>query len=155
MTSLQASVSVDIAASSEAVYEVLTDPSRMPEWVSGVQSAEWSSGSGPEPGSTIQMSYKYGRKVNDITMEVTEADPGVRYEYRTIKGPYPINARFTIMGSATQTAVTYEQTAFSDSMLASIGFFLTSWFAKPMVRKTLRKDMAKLAALVEGSETDR
>ena len=148
MASLKAKVSVDISAGPESVFDVLADPSRMPEWVSGVQTAKWETGSGPEVGNTFRLEYKYGRKVNDIVMEVTEAQPGVLYEYRTIEGPYPINARFTMMGSASETAVTYEQTAYSDSMMASLGFFLTSWIAKPMIRKTLKKDLGKLAGLV-------
>lgn len=152
MANLKTSVTAEVAGTPQEVFAVLSDPARMPEWVNGVQSAKWADGASLEPGGRFEMEYKYGRKTNDITMEITTVEPGRKLEYHTVEGPYPIEATFDLAGSAGSTSVTYTQNAIADSMLASIGFFLTGWFAKGMVRKNLRKDLEKLNTAVKGTE---
>lgn len=151
MANIHASVSSNISAAPEAVFAVLSDPARMPEWVNGVQSAGWENGSGPQAGGKFNMKYKYGRKVSDLKMEIVAVEPGLLLEYKTIEGPYPILARFTMRSSENGTTVTYTQTAYSDSKLSALGFMATSWFAKSMVRRILRKDLEKLNVAVNAT----
>ncbi len=151
MTSLQADQSIEIAAAPEAVFAVITDPARMPEWINGVQSAEWEEGSGAQAGGKFDMRYKYGRKTSDIKMEVIAVSTDSSFQYKTIEGPYPIVAHFTLRPSGDGTTMTYNQTAYSDSFMAALGINLTRWIAKPMVRRMLRKDLEKLRAIVEGA----
>lgn len=149
MPSIDASASTTISSPPEAVFLMLTNPARMAEWMNGVQSAEWEEGSGPRTGGKFDMKYKYSRKIHDIKMEITAIQPGSLLEYKTIEGPYPIQARFTLRPAGDGTAITYGQTAYSDSFLAALGFVVTSWIAKPMVRRVLRKDLEKLSAIVQ------
>lgn len=151
MPSIDANASTTVSGSPETVFSVLTDTSRMSEWMNGVQSAEWEEGSGPQVGGKFDMKYKYSRKIHDIKMEIIAAEPGSLLEYKTVEGPYPIQARFTLRPAPDGTAISYNQTAYSDSMLSALGFVLTGWFAKSMVRRVLRKDLEKLGAIVESS----
>ena len=152
MANLQTSVTAEVTGGIEEVFAVLSDPARMPEWVNGVQSAKWAEGASLKPGGRFEMEYRYGRRTNDIIMEITNVEPGRKLEYHTVEGPYPIEATFDLVASGDNTSVTYSQNAIADSKLASIGFFLTGWFAKGMVRKNLRKDLEKLNAAVKGTE---
>lgn len=149
MSKIHGHVSIKILAAPESVFAVLSDPTRMSEWINGVQSAEWDGNSELRAGSRFNMSYKYGRKVADITMEILAVEPHTLLEYKTVKGPYPILARFTLRPSDDGTTVTYSQTAYSDSILSALGFAVTGWFAKSMVRRILRKDLEKLDAMID------
>ena len=151
MANLRASVVVEISAAPEAVFAALSDPSKMPDWISGVQSSEWEGDPAPRPGGRFKIQYRYGRRINDITMEITVAESGSRFEYHTVEGPYPIEASFILESSGNATVVTYSQNALSDSKLALIGFMLTGWFAKSIMRRTLRRDLGKLEAMVESA----
>lgn len=148
MPKIETSVNVTVSGSPETVFAVLSDPTRMSEWMNGVESAEWEEGSDSRAGNRFKMKYKYNRKVHDITMEIIAVEPGSLLEFKTIEGPFPIQARYTLRPAADRTVLTYHQTAYSDSMLAAVGFVLTSWLAKPMVRRVLRKDLEKLSEAV-------
>ncbi len=151
MSNLRTSVTVEVQGSPEKVFGVLTDPTRMPEWVNGVESAEWAPGSTLKTGGRFGMKYKYARRTHDVTMEITVVTPNTKLEYHTVEGPYPIEATFELSDVGDNTSVTYTQNAIADSKLSSIGFMLTGWFAKSMVRKNLRKDLAKLDAAVQAT----
>ncbi|MDA1296726.1 MAG: SRPBCC family protein [Chloroflexi bacterium] len=153
MANIDVTVQAETSAPPEAVFAVLSDLAQMPSWANGVQSAQWEDGSDLRPGGRFNLKYRYSRRVSDITMEVTAVEPGVRLEYHTVEGPYPIEAKFTLAGAADGTAVTYGQKALPDSKLASIAFLLTGWIAKRMLRKQLRKDIEKLSALAKSANT--
>lgn len=152
MANLKTSVTVDIDATPEAVFALLSHPSRMVDWMKSIESAEWAEGSLLESGGKFHMKYSYARKTHDITMELTEVNPPSKLAYHTIEGPYPIEATFDLTSSGKGTSLTYTQNAISDSKLSALGFILTGWFAKSMVRRMLRKDLEKLAELVQQSD---
>ncbi len=154
MANIEVTITAEIEAAPDAVFAVLTDPARMPEWANGVKSGEWVKGSTATPGSKFKMLYRYGKRSHDITMEITATELNATYQYHTIKGPYPIDAKFILTPTANGTSLSYTQNAFSDSKLATLGFVLTRWIAKPMIRRTLRKDLAKLSEAVKGGPED-
>ncbi len=151
MATIETSVSKEITVPPLTVFAVVSDPSRMSEWINGVQSAGWEEGASLRVGARFDMKNKYGRKVHDIKMEITASEAGSLLEYRTVEGPYPIQGRFVLRPSGDGTALTYNQTAYSDSRLAAIGFYVTGWLAKPMMRRMLRKDLEKLATILQAS----
>ncbi len=148
MATIEASVSSYVSATPDEVFAVLTDPPRMAEWMNGVEEAAWEPGSELRRGGQFGMKYKYRNKVSDIKMELIDVKPNSELRFKTISGPYPIEAHYVLEPSETGTNITYNQTAFSDSAMAALGFYLTSWLAKPMIRKVLRKDLEKLAAII-------
>ena len=138
------SVQVDVGAPPGAVYTTLTDPTVMHLWAAGVQSAHWQEGSSLQPGGQFNLKYRYARRVSDITMEITAAEPNSQFEYHTVKGPYPIEVKFTLTPIASGTFVTYSQNALADTKMTSLMFLLTGWFAKRMTRKRLKRDVERL-----------
>lgn len=149
MANIEVTVHARTSAPPAAVFNVIADPGRMPLWIKGVESAEFQPGDTFEPGGRFTMKYRYGRRVNDITMEITASDSR-RVEYHTVSGPYPIEAKFNLMPSAEGTAISYTQNALADSKMASFSFKVTGWIARPMMRKQLRKDLSKLVEIVDG-----
>jgi uncharacterized protein YndB with AHSA1/START domain len=150
MASLKVTVEADSTAAPGAVYEFLTDPSKMSQWVNGVTDGEWAAGAGPAPGGRMLLKYTYRNKVNDITMEVTAADPGHRFAHHTVEGPYPIKVHFALSPSGSGTRIAFTQEAISDSAATAFMFAVFGFALRPMVRKVLRKDLQKLTALAAG-----
>lgn len=148
MANLQVTVEAELDEPPEKVFPFLADPEKMPLWMSGVESAEWAQGSAPVSGGRFSMRYRYARRVNDITMEITAVEPNMRFEYHTVEGSYPIEASFNVRPNNGGAFVTYTQNALSDSKMAALGFMLSAWFAKPMMRRALRKDLVKLGDAV-------
>jgi uncharacterized protein YndB with AHSA1/START domain len=145
MATVKAAVEAEMDVSPGNAFAVLTDPTRMASWLNGVQAGGWIDGQHLEPGGRFMLSYRYARQVSDITMEVVSAVPGSRFEFRTVEGPYPIHATFEIASAGAGARVVYRQVAFSDSFLSALGFWVTGWFAKRMVKRVLARDLAKLA----------
>ena len=73
-------VSRDIAASPEAVYDAITDITRMGEWSPENQGGTWNEGwSGAEVGATFTSTNRNGDKEWQIDSVVTEAVPNERF----------------------------------------------------------------------------
>ena len=89
MASLAVETSIHIDRPVDEVFEFVSDPANMSRWVEYVADASYSDGTTPEVGATYDVKYTYGRRVSDLTMEVTEFDPPKRFGYKTVKGPLP------------------------------------------------------------------
>ncbi|HLU41231.1 MAG TPA: SRPBCC family protein [Microthrixaceae bacterium] len=75
-------ISRDIAAPPEAVYEAISDVTRMGEWSEECHSCEWTGGfDGPVVGATFEGHNRHGD--NEWTSEgtVIEADPGRTFAF--------------------------------------------------------------------------
>lgn len=149
MANIRVTVEVESEGAPDQVFAYISDPSNMPDWVNGVESASWSEGSDLQPGGKFNLDYKYRGKTSKIVMEITGSDPGRKFEYHTIEGKYPIEVTVELMPSGTGTKIAYTQNALSDSRVTSLAFIVTGWLARPMMRKSLRKDLEKMAESVK------
>jgi carbon monoxide dehydrogenase subunit G len=69
-------ITTDLAAPPEAVWAVIADYSRGPEWQRGISRVKWTS---PEPhgvGSTFEQTTRFMSLERTNTYEVTEHEPG-------------------------------------------------------------------------------
>ncbi len=145
MSDLVAEVRENVGSTVANVHEMITDPSRLHQWISGVQEGDWLDDGVAEAGARFGVKYRYRRHTNDITFEVREADPGRTYVYETVEGPYPIRASFTLEEQGGGALVTYEQHARGDSIVTSAMFRYLGFLLRRPVRKQLRKDLVRLA----------
>lgn len=150
MASLAVEVTTHIARPIDEVYAFVSDPAKMPLWVNYVEEAEFTEESEPRVGATFDIKYTYGRRVSDITMEITEFNRPTRFAYKTIKGPYPIRATYTLAPEGEGTRFTYFQDAESDSPITALMFTLLGFLLKIPTRSLLRKNSERMKAEVEG-----
>ncbi len=150
MASLAAEVSIHVERPVEEVFDFVSDPANMPQWVGYVAEAESSSGE-PRVGATFEIKYTYGRRVSDITMEVTEFERATRFAFKTVEGPYPIQAAYTLTPEGGGTRFTYFQGAQSDSPVTALMFVLLGFLLKIPTRGLLRKNSERMKAAVEGA----
>ena len=153
MASLAAEVTIHVDRPVDEVFEFVSDPANMSRWVEYVEEAEYSDGAQPGVGATYEVKYTYGRRVSDLTMEVTKFEPPTRFGYMTIKGPYPIRATYTMAPEGQGTRFTYFQDAQSDSFITAGMFILLGFLLKIPTRGLLRKNAQRMKAEVEGGIT--
>lgn len=103
-----------VGASPEAVWEVVADVTRVPEWSRECRRVEWLDGATrPAPGVRFRGSNKAGPWSWSRINEVIAAEPNERLTWRTISTPlYPDSSRWTITlepaGPGTRIVQTYE-----------------------------------------------
>ena len=75
--------SISINASPDAVWSMISDVTRMPEWSPELASTRWlGSPAGPAVGAKFRGTNRNGRRHWSTTCTVTSADPGRRFAYR-------------------------------------------------------------------------
>lgn len=83
MAETTGSASIEIAASCEQVYAVLTDLSRISEISPECFKAEWDEGStGPEVGAGFRGHNRVGDRAWEVACVVVAADPGKRWAFK-------------------------------------------------------------------------
>lgn len=149
MASLAVEVTTYVDRPVDDVFEFVSDPANMSRWVEYVAEAGYPDGAGPGVGATYDVKYTYGRRVSDLTMEITEFEPPTRFGYMTVKGPYPIRATYTLTPEGRGTRFTYFQDAQSDSFITACMFFLLGFLLKIPTRGLLRKNAQRMKTTIE------
>jgi carbon monoxide dehydrogenase subunit G len=137
----EVSESVVIAASSQEVFDVLTDPNRAPEWSSTARTA-----SGPSPVSLEEEFTIEGvflGKTIETTFTVHEHERPTRYAYAATS-PLRVAMAADLAEADAGTQVTVSIDLDPGLIFAAAGPLL-----KRQMRKQLRGDLESLRALLE------
>jgi uncharacterized membrane protein len=124
------------------------DPGRAPEWYANITSVEWVT---PPPlaiGSRMDFVARFlGRRLA-YTYEVVALEPGRRLVMRTADGPFPMETTYTwepAGDGATRMTLRNRGTPSGFSRVAAPAL-------ERAMRRATTKDLARLKALLEGSE---
>ena len=89
--SADVSVSRDVAASADAVWELVSDLPRMGEWSPENEGGAWIKGAtGPAPGAAFRGSNRHGGKSWKTIAKVVHAEPGHRFSFRVTAMGLPV-----------------------------------------------------------------
>jgi uncharacterized protein YndB with AHSA1/START domain len=103
VTSMQGSASVHIEAPPEKVYDLVSNVTRMGEWSPETVSCQWVDGAtGPAVGAKFKGRNKAGIMRWSTTPEVTAAEPGREFAFKTSD----TNWRYTFEPDGSGTKVT-------------------------------------------------
>ena len=152
MTNIVSEAVIAIDRPALEAWNFVSDPTNLHTWMSDVDSpGEWLGDGGPTAGSRYRIDYKYGRKTNAITFEVTAATPGGKFSVNTVAGPYPITVDYSFgePENGESTELKMVMNARSDSAFTTALFILTGWFAKYFMRKRLRGELLALKQAIE------
>ena len=133
----------------EVVARYAGDPSNAPEWYANIDSVQWKTEPRVETGARVAFVARFlGRRL-EYTYELVDVEPGECLVMRTAEGPFPMETTYTWTAvSATATRMTLrnrgEPTGFP-TLLAAV--------MAPAMRRTNRKDLAKLKQILEASGT--
>jgi uncharacterized protein YndB with AHSA1/START domain len=134
----------DIAAPPEAVWAVIADYSRGPEWQDNMKRVTWTS---PEPhgvGSTFEQSARFMGRDFTASYEITEHDPPHVAAIQSTKSPFPTSVRRVIEAHDGGTRVT--ETA---SGGPGGGARLFSPMMRIMMERAISADYRRLKKLLE------
>ncbi len=135
-----------IAARVEQAAAFAADPENAPLWYQNISSVEWLTPKRVELGSKVAFVARFLGRTLRYTYEIAEYIPGERVVMRTTDGPFPMETTYTWSSAGDgQTRMTLRNRG------APSGFSkLMSPFMASAMRRANRKDLAKLASILEG-----
>jgi uncharacterized protein YndB with AHSA1/START domain len=143
-----ASVSTDISASPEAVYDLVADVTRMGEWSPECVKCEWVDGEPGAVGSRFKGHNKSGFVKWSTTAKVLSADRGQKFSFATMnKDRKGTRWTYTFEGDGAGTKVT-------ESFESLFTPTLIRWAEKLFMRnrqQQLEEGMAKTLAAVKAA----
>ena len=143
-------VDVEVAAPPEAVWAVLTDPSRIPEWSHECCEVELLDSGPVGLGSRFRGGNRVGRNRWSRVCTVFRCEPASEFGYLTSGGPGDATAwHFRLEPTATGTRLTqlYRIVSMPAWMSVWVGVTMTSHNDRSAA---LREDLVRLAAIAEG-----
>ena len=133
---------VEIARPADAVFALLTDPSRVPEWQA---SALESHADGPlAEGVRIHERRHFLGHDAETELEVSAFDPGRRLALRTLKGPIKLSIDHVLEEQDGHTSLRVTAEGRAHGLLRFAGPAVTA-----KARQELRRDFERLKALLE------
>jgi hypothetical protein len=122
------------------------DPGNAPEWYANIDSVVWRTAPPLAVGSQLDFVARFlGRRLA-YTYEVVELDPGRRLVMRTAQGPFPMETSYSWEDAGPGRARMTLRNRGEPSGFASVGVPVMA----AAVRRANRKDLARLAAVLEG-----
>ncbi len=117
------------------------DPANAPLWYANIESVEWVTAPGTEPGAKAAFVANFlGRRLA-YTYEILSHDPGVRLVMGTSQGPFPMETTYeweeARKGATRMRLINRGQPAGFRAVLAPL--------MAPAMRRAMTKDLAALA----------
>lgn len=129
----------------DVVARYSADPGNAPGWYTNIKAVNRESDPPLAVGSRLAFWARFLGRTLDYVYEFTELDPGRRLVMRTAQGPFPMQTTYTWAdadGSSTRMGLRNTGNPAGFSAVVSL-------FVAPMMRRAMRKDLAKLKQLLE------
>lgn len=145
---MRGAVSTFIEAPPAHVWRLVSDVTRMGEWSPVCHRCEWLGDSGPQVGARFKGHNKQGLARWWTVCEVTQAEPGKVFEFRTVDGLLNVGYRdremtrwryeFEPEGIGTKVTESFELVAFPP-LLRPVSYFLRRQDRESGMRTTLER----------------
>jgi hypothetical protein len=141
-------VSTDILinAPRPRVSAYAASPENAPTWYQNIASSRWLSEPPLAAGSRVAFTAHFLGRTLDYTYEFTTYVPGEMLVMRTSQGPFPMRTTYTWSDEAEGTRMTLR----NDGEPSGFGVLAGALMA-PMMRRAMRKDLAKLKSILESA----
>ena len=121
------------------------DPTNAPEWYRNIKSVRWETAPPLSVGSRLAFVADFLGRTLEYTYEFTELDPGSSLTMRTAQGPFPMQTTYTWQDAGQgATRMTLRNTGNPAGFSKVAGLLMA-----PMMRRAMRKDLARLKGLLE------
>lgn len=139
---------IDVVAAPEAVWDVVADFSRNPEWQQGMRSCTWLTERPVEVGSRYQQEAVFLGRPITTTFEVVELerhdDGGGRITIDSRESTFPLTITRQVIGLPTGTRVTADVAGRPSGVMGLLGPLMAR-----LVKRSVDGDYARLRALME------
>lgn len=143
---IKASSKIVINASPDRVAQVVFDPTKDSQWLSGVLSSDFSEGSDLRVGSKISKKAEYFGKRYDAEFEIVEFQKDELLRLRTEK-PLPFEVLFKLERVAAGT-----EFEMSLAALDKLPVPLPEFIVKRALEESISRDLKKLAGILESGK---
>lgn len=136
---------VTIRRPRQAVAAYAGDPGNAPEWYANIKDVQWDTEPPLRVGSRLAFRAEFLGRTLEYVYELTRLEPGRSLVMRTAQGPFPMQTTYTWTdagGSATRMELRNTGTPRGFSGVAGL-------VMAPMMRRAMRKDLARLKAILE------
>ena len=121
------------------------DPGNAPDWYSNIASVRWETEPPQRVGSRVAFVAHFLGRTLEYTYEFTESVPGTSLTMRTAQGPFPMQTSYTWQDAGEgRTRMVLRNTGSPAGFSRLAGLVMA-----PMMRRAMRKDLAKLKQLLE------
>jgi hypothetical protein len=135
-------IHLDVPCAEVAAYA--GNPDNAPRWYQNIDTAEWLSEPPLRTGSQVRFSARFLGRTLTYTYQFVDVVPGKKLVMRTSQGPFPMETTYTwdVDGAGTRMTLRNAGRPRGFSILAGV-------FMSPMMRRAMRKDLAKLKDILE------
>ncbi len=142
MVNVQADIFINVPREDVAGYAA--NPDNTPSWYENITSATWLTAPPLAEGSRLAFGAKFLGRTLKYTYHVIKYDAGIVLVMRTSQGPFPMQTTYLWADEAGGTRMTLRNVG------EPSGFGILAGAAMaPMMRRAMRKDLAKLKSLLE------
>lgn len=139
---------IDIARPVDVVARYAADPANAPIWYDNIESVEWRTDPPVRVGTVVRFVARFlGRRLA-YDYEVVEHEPPARFVMRSRQGPFPMETTYTWEQRGDATRMTLRNRGAPPRSRALAGVVVG-----PAMRRANRKDLARLQAVLEGTES--
>ena len=137
---IDVSAAVQVARPRDEVAAYMTDPANDPEWIGGIREARLLGDPPIKVGSQVAREARFlGRKI-DYVNEVTALDSR-HLDMRSVVAPFPMRITYEFEEHDGGTRVRNHVRGGGSRLMA------------PIVRRSIRRDLARLREILEGTPT--
>ncbi|WP_202813536.1 SRPBCC family protein [Arthrobacter sp. ERGS1:01] len=142
MVDVQTEIHIRVPRADVAGYA--SNPDNAPQWYQNIDSARWLSEPPLRIGSQLAFSARFLGRTLDYSYEFTELVPQEKLVMRTSQGPFPMQTTYTWSDAGDGTLMTLRNNGEPRGFSA-----VASVLMAPMMRRAMRKDLAKLKEILE------
>jgi uncharacterized protein YndB with AHSA1/START domain len=131
---------IEIARNPAAVFDVLTDPAKLPAWQPTTVSVRRDRQGPLVIGERFDEVHRAMGREAPSTVEVVDFEPGKLFALRIVSGPLPLDGRWELLPTPTGTRLSFTGRTKSPGLMR---------LAKPMLARQFRGYHKRLKALLE------
>lgn len=136
---MEATATIHIDRDQNEVFEYVSNPINMAQWVDGLSDIRLTSNGGVNKGTTFESKYTYGAGTYDMQFEVTYFDAPRRFGTKSEEGPFPFNALLVMQKDPKGTVIDSTIEVGADGVFTKVMFTLLG----PLMRRSMRKQLLK------------
>lgn len=142
MVDVQSEIHIRAPRADVAAYA--SNPENAPQWYQNIHSARWLSEPPLRVGSMLAFSARFLGRTLDYSYEIVELIPSEKLVMRTSQGPFPMQTTYTWSDAGDGTLMTLRNNGEPKGFTV-----VASVLMAPMMRRAMRKDLAKLKEILE------
>jgi len=123
------------------------EPDNAPAWYGNIDTARWLTEPPLRLGSELAFTAQFLGRTLNYNYEIVELVPEEKLVMRTSEGPFPMQTTYTWRDAGPGTFMTLRNNGDPRGFSALAGAFMA-----PMMRRAMRKDLARLKEILESSQ---